>query len=391
MSNSLIPARVISPGRILQRELDARGWTQKDLAEITKRPPQTINEIIKGTKQITPETARELSAALGTTAKFWTNLETNYRLNLAKKKQKESEIERRSRLYTLAPISELIKRQWIKSTKSLDELEQSVCQFLGIKSPQEIPQLSVNFRKGASPGFDSGACVVRHSQHGSGISSLTESISSRQVLEPEYNAKIAWCKRVEQVVSKQTLKEFKLDKLREAIPDLLRYAQKEEDIAHIPQMLNDLGVHFAIVPHLNKTYLDGAVFYLENHPVVALTLRHNRIDCFWFSLMHELAHIVAGHRGVYLDNLDELEQNSKEEEANKLARNWLIDEQAWNSFIVQTQPRFSKRAIIDFAQAQNRHPGIILGRLQHEGLVPYQNLRMLLTKVKSLLNDSTYN
>lgn len=87
-NNTLTPARVISPGRILQRELDARVWTQKDLAEITKRPTQTINEIIKRTKQITPETARELSAALGTTAEFWTNLETNYRLNLAKKKQK---------------------------------------------------------------------------------------------------------------------------------------------------------------------------------------------------------------------------------------------------------------------------------------------------------------
>jgi HTH-type transcriptional regulator/antitoxin HigA len=375
MSNTLTPARAISPGRILQRELDARGWTQKDLAKITNRPPQAINEIIKGTKQITPETARELSAALGTTAEFWTNLEANYRLNLAKKKHKEEAIERRSRLYTLAPISELIKRQWIKSTESLDDLEQSVCEFLGIKSPQQTPQLSVNFRKGASPESNSGACVARHSQ----------------ILEPEYNAKIAWCKKVEQVVSKQTLKKFQLDKLQKAIPDILSYAKKEEDVTHVPQILIDLGVHFAIVPHLNKTYLDGAAFYLENHPVVALTLRHNRIDCFWFSLMHELAHIVAGHQGVYLDNLDDLEKNSEEEEANNLARNWLIDEQSLNSFIIQTKPKFSQKAIINFAQAQNRHSGIILGRLQHEGLVPYQNLRMLLVPIKPFLSDWIYD
>jgi HTH-type transcriptional regulator / antitoxin HigA len=355
MSNTLTPARAISPGRILQRELDARAWTQKDLAEITNRPAQTINEIIKGTKQITPETARELSAALGTTAEFWTNLETNYRLNLAKKKQKEEEIERRSRLYTLAPISELIKRQWIKSTESLDELEQSVCQFLGIKSPQESPQFSVNFRKGASPESNSGACVARHSE----------------ILEPEDSAKIAWCKRVEQVASKQTLGEFQLDKLTEAIPNILSCAEKEEDVAHVPQMLIDLGVHFAIVPHLNKTYLDGAAFYLGNHPVIALTLRHNRI--------------------VYLDNLDELEKNSEEEEANQLARNWLIDEQALNSFVVETKPKFSKKAITNFAQAQKRHPGIILGRLQHEDLVPYQNLRVLLIKVKPFLSNWIYD
>jgi HTH-type transcriptional regulator / antitoxin HigA len=84
MSNALTPARAISPGRILQRELNARGWTQKDLALITNLSSQAINEIIKGTKQITPETARELSAALRTTAEFWTKLEANYRLNLAK-------------------------------------------------------------------------------------------------------------------------------------------------------------------------------------------------------------------------------------------------------------------------------------------------------------------
>ncbi|MEA5469519.1 HigA family addiction module antitoxin [Spirulina sp. 06S082] len=85
MNKKLIPARVVAPGRILVRELEARGWTQKDLAEITNRPPQTINEIIRETKQITPETALELSAALGMSEKFWMNLEANYRLHLAKK------------------------------------------------------------------------------------------------------------------------------------------------------------------------------------------------------------------------------------------------------------------------------------------------------------------
>jgi HTH-type transcriptional regulator / antitoxin HigA len=356
MTKTLTPARLILPGRILQRELDARNWTQKDLAEITNRPPQTINEIIQGTKQITPETAREFSAAFGTSAEFWTNLESNYRIHLAKKKHKEEQIERKSRLYTLAPISELIKRQWIESTESLDELEQSVCKFLGITSPQEMPQFNVSFR---------------HSQ----------------ILSPEYNSQIAWCKRVEQIVSKQKLEAFQLDKLKESIAYILTHSEKEENVAYIPQILLDLGVHFAIVPHLNKTYLDGAVFYLENHPVVALTLRHNRIDSFWFTLMHELGHIVAGHQGVYLDNLDELEENPEEEEANQLASNWLIDKREFNSFAIRTKTRFSKSAIANFARTQNRHPGIVLGCLQHHNLVPYRNLRSLLVKVKPFLFD----
>lgn len=84
-----LSARVPSPGRILSRELEARGWTQKDLAEITGRPIQTINEIIQAKIQITPETALDLGEAFGTSAKFWTNLETKYRLHLARKENQE--------------------------------------------------------------------------------------------------------------------------------------------------------------------------------------------------------------------------------------------------------------------------------------------------------------
>lgn len=94
MSRNPAPARVTIPGSILSRELEARGWTQKDLAEIMSRPAQTINEIIRGTKQITPETAIELSQALGTSAEFWTNLEAKYRLHLASKDKKEQDISR---------------------------------------------------------------------------------------------------------------------------------------------------------------------------------------------------------------------------------------------------------------------------------------------------------
>jgi addiction module HigA family antidote len=80
MKNKLIPAKVSSPGQIISRELTAREWTQKDLAEIINRSEQTISALVKGTKQITPETALELASAFGTSAEFWTNLESNYRI-----------------------------------------------------------------------------------------------------------------------------------------------------------------------------------------------------------------------------------------------------------------------------------------------------------------------
>ncbi|QYO64440.1 HigA family addiction module antitoxin [Leptolyngbya sp. 7M] len=147
MSQQLVPAEVCPPGDILIEELEARGWTQKDLAEIMQRPVQTINEIIKGAKQITPETAIQLAEVFETSPQFWLNLENNYRLHLAHKDRFNQQIGRRSQIYQLLPIPELIKRNWMAATKSTEELEQEVCRFLGILSLDQHPkQIGINFR-----------------------------------------------------------------------------------------------------------------------------------------------------------------------------------------------------------------------------------------------------
>ena len=83
MSAKLRPARVPHPGHIIRRELEARGWTQKDLADIMGRPEQAISEIVNGRKRIIPETALQLAEAFGTSADLWLNLESNYRLHQA--------------------------------------------------------------------------------------------------------------------------------------------------------------------------------------------------------------------------------------------------------------------------------------------------------------------
>ena len=90
---NLTPARLVPPGRILRRELDARGWTQKELSEMIDLSEKAISAIVNGKKQITPETALKLAAALGTPAEFWLNLEANYRLRLAKREMDERMLE----------------------------------------------------------------------------------------------------------------------------------------------------------------------------------------------------------------------------------------------------------------------------------------------------------
>jgi HTH-type transcriptional regulator/antitoxin HigA len=355
------PARVVSPGRVISNELEARGWTQRDLAVILGRPYQAVNEIINGKKQITPDTARELAKAFNNSMDFWINLEANYRLFLAREEEKEKEIELRSRLYTIAPVSELIKRGWISNPKNTEDLSNQVCSFLGIRSPLETPAVSVNLRHSAT-----------HS--------------------PEEYAKIAWVKRVEQLACLQPAVEFDMGRLEKNIPNLTALTRAPEDVVRLPELLRDLGVHFVIVPHLPYTYIDGAALFVNGNPVIATTLRYDRIDYFWFTVLHELAHILLGHP-AQLDSLFDQKKGKdstishEEKSANDLALRWLVDPEELSAFIGQVAPYFSKASIQAFAAQHNRHPGIILGQLQHRGEVPYGHLRSLLVKVKPYLDE----
>jgi HTH-type transcriptional regulator/antitoxin HigA len=103
--------------------------------------------------------------------------------------------------------------------------------------------------------------------------------------------------------------------------------------------------------------------------------------------MHELAHVVAGHRGSFLDTIYGREEEvvGRELEADCMAQNWLLEPGAYRSFVRRAKPYFSGKAIRDFAASQGRHPGIVLGRLQFDGFVGFEHLRSLLVGVRPIL------
>jgi HTH-type transcriptional regulator / antitoxin HigA len=366
MKNKLVPARVSPPGQIISRELAAREWTQKDLAQIINRPEQTISAIVNGTKQITPETALELASAFGTSAEFWTNLESNYRLFLARSAQKNDEIERKSKLYKFAPIAEMAKRGWINLEDSIDGLERQLFTFFEIDSLEATPKFQSNFR------------------------------CNRQK-KPATIAQLAWLKRVESIANTQSLPPFDLAIFKAKIPDILALNIDPANISILPQMLMNVGVHFVVVPHLQKTYLDGATFWLNDslserlrqRPAIAMTLRYDRIDYFWFTLMHEIAHIWLEHEGYFLDDIKNIEDTPIEYEADSKAADWLVSQDILTEFLTNNR-RLSKDAIAEFARSQNIHPGIIVGRLQKIGKVPYQHHRKFLVNVKQYLPEWIY-
>jgi HTH-type transcriptional regulator / antitoxin HigA len=363
MKPALRPFRPVKPGEILQEELDVRGWTQADLAEILGRPVQAINEIIAGKKAITPDTAMALSLALGTSPEYWLNLESAYRLDLLRgRRNNEDDIARRSRLYTVAPVKELVKRRWIDvpDSRDLDHLEREVCRFLDIPSLEGKPRISFAARK-----------------------------TYRE--EPHSPSQIAWVCRVKHVAANLNVARFSKQQLETAIKELPRLSVEEIDTRRLPHVLADLGVRFVIVEHLPNTCIDGAAVWLDDRsPVIAVSLRYDRVDGFWFTVMHELAHILEGdgRRTAWLDDAlvgkeAELtaDMSDLEASADRKAGEWLIPGHALEAFILRMRHYFSRNALLSFANEVGVHPAIVVGRLQHMGAVPWTHHRNLLSKI----------
>ncbi|OPY81626.1 MAG: putative HTH-type transcriptional regulator YddM [Syntrophorhabdus sp. PtaU1.Bin153] len=358
--NEIRPFRPVLPGEILKDELEARGWTQGDFADITGKPLQAVNEIISGKKAITPETAVLFSDALGTSAEFWLNLESAYRLDLVRQKTNvASAVSRKARIYSLAPLKELIKRGWIKATDEIDELEKEVLKFLQLPDLEHPPAVAARFR-----------------------TSNAGLINSPSL--------IAWVRKVEIEAQKISCPPFDRSKLRKALPGLRVLSAMKNGPRLAIQNLCELGVRVVIIPHLPQTRVDGAAFWLDSgSPVIALSLRLDRIDNFWFTLMHEIGHILEGpsSRKGYLDSNIEKEPEAEEEKkVNDFARDQLIPEKALRDFVGSNKPYFSRPRVLAFAGGLGIHPAVVVGRLQYENEIPYTHFRNILEKTSAALN-----
>lgn len=357
--NARIPAEVFPPGEYLAEELEARGWSQTELAEILGRPHRLVNEIIAGKRTITPETAKGLSAAFGTSPEFWMNLETAYQLSKAR--IEEVEVTRRARLYTTFPVKELLKRGWVEASENIEVLEQRFLDFYAMPSMDAKPQFAYAARQTS---YDS----------------------------PPRMICLAWLKRAEQVAKTVRVSKFSAQALRAAIPDLRACMEYKEGIENVSAILAKTGVRLVIVEHLPSSKMDGACFWIEGvSPVIALSLRFDRVDNFWFNLFHEMDHILNGE-GKDDPIYETIDQHAdglppNEVRANEAAANYCIPHDEMNGFIARVNPLFSKQAVIGFAARMRIHPGIVVGQLQGRKppLIPYSYHREMLEKIKPLV------
>jgi len=360
-----IAAEGFLPGDLIKEELGARGWTQDDLAEILGRTTSSVNEIITGKRGLTVDSAKGLGEAFGTSAQFWLNMESAYRLSL--EKTRPEAISRKASLYGMAPIRAMMKRNWIESSTNIEVLEQRLREFFGTTDLSHIPELQYMARK-----------------------STTE-------LTPEQRA---WLFRVKNLTKAIHVKRYSKNSLNIALKQLKSMLANEADIRLIPKVLADAGISLLIVEPLPQSKIDGVSFWINALPVIALSLRYDKIDSFWYTLMHEIGHIKnedgLSSNSMILDTdlFDEYNDNKPyEKAADDFAVNFLVPQKELDDFIARVQPLYSKSKIAAFAKRIQVHPGIVLGQLHHrgreEGGLDYSHSREMLTKIRHLIISST--
>jgi HTH-type transcriptional regulator/antitoxin HigA len=361
MNEYVAPAEVFPPGEFIREEMDERGWSQADLAEILGRPVQVVNEILSAKKMITPDTAREFAAAFGTSPGFFLNLENAYRLSLSK--TETSKVARRSRIYAKAPVRELIKRGWITNVSDIEKLELEVCNFLNISALDDEPSASFAARKGdgydaITPGQLAWFCRCRHLAH-----------------------------------RRMPTAAFDLDAFRRIVQDLPKEFPDETNLERLPEVLSRRGLGLVLLEHLPSTKIDGAAFWLDGRPFVALSVRYDRVDSFWFTLMHELAHIVLhgfNHANIDVNLVGPSVPAGDakpliEQQADQQAVEWLVPRDELSRFIAETKPCYSHDRIVRFAQRLGIHCGVVVGQLQHRGEIGWGHSRKFLVKVRHIL------
>ncbi len=334
----------------IKLRLAQRGWTQAELAAVMGRQSPEISYVLTGKRGLSAEIAVELAAALGETPHFWMQLEA--KRVIGEVEAPSEEIARRARMYERVPIAEMKRRGWLPRTNDVAELGRSVCDFYGIATIDADPQLVVALRK-TNP------------------------------TEPPKKEHIAWAFRARQLAAAVPVGQYSEARLPALSTELRKLAAFPSEAAKVSGVMQAYGIRLVVVePLAGGGGVDGATFWLsENEPVIALTLRFDRIDNFWHTLMHELAHVK--HRDLVIDTEivgeDRVAPISEtEQRANSEAAAMLISPSDLDDFILRLDPFFSKDRINRFANRIKMHPGIIVGQLQHRGKVkPFANREML--------------
>lgn len=359
-TNTLLfqPDFAIHPGETLLETIEELGMSQAELAQRMGRPLQMISEIIQGKKAITAETALQLERATGVPANFWNSSQRNYEAARARL-QEERELVSASSWLQQFPLKALIERGWVSHFETPAEQLRALLNFFGVAGINEWNTLwtapEVAFRKS-------------------------------NAFKANPMAAAAWLRQGERVAQQIRTEPYDQQKFIKVLYDIRRLTtlEAEEFVPRAIDLCRSAGVALVFVPELPATRAYGATRWLTpSKAILQLSLRGKTDDFLWFTLFHEGAHILKhGKRDVFIESKDGASDPDilrKEEEANTFASDFLIPKPAFSQ--LRRERLFTTQTVERFATQLGIAPGIIVGRLHHEGLLARTHLHGLKRRI----------
>jgi addiction module HigA family antidote len=341
----------VPPGELLAEELEARGMTQRELADRTGRPGQKISEIINGKKSITYDTALELEKVLGIPAHFWVNLEASYQLSKARLREK-SELEKQQQWLEFFPVRELRARDYIPRTRDKRETVAAFLKFFGVASfpaLRERQEALLQYRITPKSKVSLGA-LWAWLQVGD--------IEAGEIDTAPYNER----------------------RFVDALGKIRGFTGEQAEV-FFPRMRDlcaSAGVAFVVIKEFPKSGANGVARWLStDKAMIQLSTKRRWTDIFWFSFYHEAKHVLDREKKrTFVNGIND--DPDAEAAADRFAADLLIPPDKWAAFVASGP--WSPARVREFAQRVGIHPGIVVGRLQHEGLVGYASLNDLRRK-----------
>lgn len=329
------------PGYYIKELVENSELTQEDFAKRLDTTPKNLSLLIRGEQSLSIDIAMKLARLVGTTIDYWLNLQNAYNTLIAEFKSDEELIKERE-------IFDNLDYSYFRDNFKLPNLprkkdEQIVCvrNFLNVATLTTLAKrdMAVSFRKSNT--------------------SLTEASTIKANAMVQIAANIAL---------KTNAPKFNKKTFEHAVEYALSLTKNHRDFySLIKKRFLDAGVIFVILPNIPGSKTNGATKKIGDNILLMVSDRRLYSDVFWFTLFHEIGHIMNGDYGISF----ELEEGEIEDIANKYAADTLIPPMQYCAFV--KEGIFNSITIRKFAENINRDPGIVLGRLQNDKKVQYDD------------------
>lgn len=360
IKNQYHPQTVTHPGEDLREKLEELQMTPMEFAVRCNKPVKTISEVLNGKSSITPDMAVQFENVLQIPAEYWLRRQYHYDEAVARNKRKTA-IAAAVPWAKQFPYTEMAKKGWVVSTAKIEERVEALFDFFGFSS--HISWENFYIKKKLKAAFR---------------------ISLAYAKSPF--ALSAWLQQGENQARKIQAPGYSSKTLKAILPELksIMAGQPADFFSQIQKQCLQAGVKVVYTPCLPGAPINGAARWIENNttPLIQLSCRHKRNDIFWFSLFHEIGHILKhGKKEVFIEDGGYNEMDAeKEKEADDFAVRWTLSENEEKAILKDTP--LDDEKITRWAEQLGTHPAIIIGRLQHRGLMPHNEGRNFFVKIE---------